>query len=895
MTDEKEHLRENAVLLGDLVSFFRRKKQALFTISLCMGICCALFSLLMPIKYQITAAFKDSEGGASMSGSNALSMLLQGPKANNSFAALMKSRTLLHKVVEESGIQISEETMPFFFRVLKRIRRNLSSTYNEKIAWAETIRFQNVIFSSEKGGSFLIKGIDEKRFLIRDTLGKEHTGEVGIPITFDGATLTVTSIPQKKIGMWKRHYIQPIDEIIDGLVKSISILPNKLDGSIIEIKMQDGLPIRSISIVNAVMKIYKAHLVAESDRVTREHLENLYEHKQVVQNRIAIDLRRYADQMERNVDFAGFLNPQEELMYLYEHEKKLAETVHSIDKKLLALRQDVPHQAGEFEYRSKLMQQEQQLKMAQNMLDVDIFGKQESFASMQPIETKDPLLLNYLQNTFQQTFPFFHEGQRNTIIERVLAAGSMYPIREKKPPAHGNLHILDEQVLKEYTLSLLKEIQQTRMLQEAFVIARNKLKEKIYDIKSLKIFARELDMPNVVNFDELLIRYENTSHFTDKERAQMEMRVQLVKEMLAKTLDEKIGFLKQKERSIQTEVQIAREAMYMQLEKKHCNIRAYRKHIEEEMGIQLEALKQLSLQQLQKIKERLKKIPEKVVRNTQLQMSSEVDKNIMSHLLQFIESKNMQNKLNTIEARPLDEAYCANKPMKSSMVTFAIAGMGLGGFAGTVGILLLGLMRGLPISGANVRYKGYTYLGTVSKDIGSDVQQLDEADLEKIRAIASVCSAPITAILQGHGPRYAHHVATLLGYRGHRVLLLDLEQKITCEKEKAGLYEYIEGMVETLPTKKYEQYEEISFGKKNRYVTEYLRSEKFQRALEKLQERYTHILLVTRSPLFSDEVLACLSYASSGVLSFREETWEEVRQIRTCAKIGSIPLSFIDY
>lgn len=172
---------------------------------------------------------------------------------------------------------------------------------------------------------------------------------------------------------------------------------------------------------------------------------------------------------------------------------------------------------------------------------------------------------------------------------------------------------------------------------------------------------------------------------------------------------------------------------------------------------------------------------------------------------------------------------------------------------------------------------------------------LNEVDLEVMRGVAAAASHQITSLAQGHGPYYAHLVASLLGYQGKKVLLLDFEQKIERGKALDGLYEFTIGEVSELPIQHKEQYDELTFGKKSLVKNEFLRSKQFEKGLRLLQQRYDCILLVTGTPLRSDEVASCMEYSSTAIVSFRSESWEEVRNVRNLAKARDMKLFFIEY
>jgi|GEM_PF-2596427 len=895
MSDEIEHIRENAVLLGDVAKFFRQKKRKILNYAIIGGVSCGLLSLLMPIKYNIIGLFKD--GGSSAGGlgsANPVALLLQGPKSQNSFAALMKSRTILDQVVAASGIQVSEELMSLPRRVMKRIRRNLSSAYNKKIAWPESVTFKNVHYDGKNPCSFQIKGIDASTFVLRSSEKEEITGILGVPIRFQDVELTVDSVQKNVLKRWIRFNVVPKERLINDMQKSIHVTSSKEDDSILEIKMQDGLPARAISVVNSVMDVYKQYLLSESARITNEHLENLYEHKKYVQNRIALDLQKYGHTMQQNVDASGFLEVQLELQYLYEQEKQLVSNSLQKEKQLKALKMGIPSGDPELALVAQMLNDEKKLLSEIHALASE---HEDSFCQLNfpsvPV-VRDPILRSYFSRNVQSKISLSNES----VIRHIFSSPSnqqlsMNPMQES--PKKASLLLFDKETLTQYMVTLLREMQQLQLSKDALVLAKNKLQEELYDLQSLRVFARELNLPNVVNFDDLLLKYENVAHFTEKERRQIEEKVTLVKEILAKAIGERVAFHTQKEQAVSGELRLAQEALQEVLEKKRQSLSSFRKQIENEFIAMLEEDRERDRLALQKIKDRLKKIPQKWALESELKLSADVDKSIMSNLLQFIESKNVQKKIDSVEARPLDVAYCSPNPVKASMVAFGIAGMGAGSFLGTAALFLLGLIRGLPISGANVRFKGYSFLGTLRNKRIELLNTLDEMDLEVLRAATAASRGKLTAVMQGHGPRYAGYVAQLLGYSGNKVLLLDIEKRIDLVKQGPGLYEYVNGVVSELPVVLKEQYDEMTFGKSDVFTSEFLRSKQCIDAIAKLQEQYDQILLVTRAPLFSDEVRACIELSSAGLLSFQNETWEEVRQMRVLAKEMEIPLHFIEY
>ncbi len=874
-------LQEQVVLLGDVVKYLKLKKKRLFTTILVSGCAFGFLSILLPIRYEVNASFKNTSSDHENTGSglSALNMLMGVRSARNSFGAVAKSRTILSKVISSTGIQIVTEPGSLPKRLIRRIRRNISSGYDASIAWKEQATFTHVAYEGSVKKGFFLKKKDASSFLVRDAKGVTRQGVFGEPFSIDDVTFTLTTLPGKK-AHFQRYVVLPKQTLIESLRKELSVYCSKDDMNIVEIKMKDGNPQRATKILDTLMAIYKEFLEHESTRVNSEHLESLYAHKGDVEERMQKEFVEYAAALQKNADKVGFLEEEEELKYLYTQEERLVKEAAEYDELERAIETKALSSANKSRGRNEFLKEEFRLRSELERLNLT--GK---------VRVEE-------QNLFVHRAEGVLEKAQNTSASHILQRVFSIQGPLKGGPSEDlsmAYTLLTPESLRGHLLHLMQQLQGVHEAKEELSLARDLLGRDLFDVQSLKLIAHNLDLPKTMNLESLLFQKEDADHYSVKERNIREKRIAFTRQLLRRSLEEKGSLLSKKNAHIRREIASIQSALAASLQQELQGVQKQRKAIDTELRLYIKNRREKVQAGVAYIKQRLQQIPEKLIATKKLKLSTEMNERIMSHVLEFIETKSLNERLNSIQSRPLDTAAALPKPKKASFLGFTLGGLGFGGFFGSCFLLFSGLIQGFPISPSSIRFRGYQCLGSIGGLTGSRMEDVNKVELESIRTIAGKCTPGITTLLHGNGPGYAPCVAQVLAKQGKKVVLIQLDDAAHVHGSEKGLMEFLTGKEKALPLAEHDGYKIVGIGNASSFYEERICSAEFVSLLHELTTSYSHVLLSISRPLSSELSRFCSVQGKTVIVSLRDERWSDLHMIREEVKTRCATLYFIEY
>lgn len=280
---------------------------------------------------------------------------------------------------------------------------------------------------------------------------------------------------------------------------------------------------------------------------------------------------------------------------------------------------------------------------------------------------------------------------------------------------------------------------------------------------------------------------------------------------------------------------------------------------------------------LKEIEGELLMVPDKWLKEHQLQFSSEMNTSMLEGMVQLVESKNIEYNLIQVQSKPVDYAYASVLPVPPRIKTFTIIGIFIGVVLGCVFVIGYDFLRGFPVTLKNLEMQGRSVCGRFKKGNYSHLEELQDHDLKVLRDLSSSLpsnSGYVATLLTGGECCYSQPFAELLSKEGKRVLLLDLE---TDTKNDDGLFAFLRGDEKEVEVIKEAGVDHVVVGQKGRFLIELLRNPRFEMFLEEKKKEYDVILVNApfklASPegrlfmMFSDFIALTLQTESNGMLN----------------------------
>ena len=164
---------------------------------------------------------------------------------------------------------------------------------------------------------------------------------------------------------------------------------------------------------------------------------------------------------------------------------------------------------------------------------------------------------------------------------------------------------------------------------------------------------------------------------------------------------------------------------------------------------------------------------------------------------------------------------------------------------------------------------------------------MKEPDLETLRHIAEFLSSHLkagealnTVCIGGKYPDYSKGLAEMLSMRGLRVLVVQyVFDQVVHSDQTPGLWQYINGEVETPPIRHRLSYDYLPSGGTTRHGAEFISNPKFLSLLSEVKHKYDVVLLFSSADAAKAEGLAHLKIADVAIITVQQEKKESFSPI----------------
>jgi hypothetical protein len=409
------------------------------------------------------------------------------------------------------------------------------------------------------------------------------------------------------------------------------------------------------------------------------------------------------------------------------------------------------------------------------------------------------------------------------------------------------------------------------------------LQDSHFEISSLSPILKDpVSQTMIKQASQLLLdlKDQNNRSFKEQERLKEDLAIQknflnLHLQQISQTIELKQNLFEEKIHTLQN----------IMLELIHQQISLFEKNLNDHTFTRMENYKQEKLlleQQLADLRQEMALLPQKWVSEQIIKHNVEMNRLIVKEVANIVETQNITHNLEIIQSAPVDLAVAPLLPKSPHLLLHAFFGGLLGACLSLCFFLTRSIMKGLSASSENLKMCGQYVAGYLShiEKIPS-IEALADQDLNTLRRLEFYVSEDGRSIgqalllIEGKGPKYEKHLASLFKKRGLKTLILPLSFNQFSNQE-TGLLQYLEEKIDFPVIKQTKEWDYIEAGGTTRFSTELLKSIRFQELLNQLRTQYDWILATTYALPNQAETESLSGLFSHLAVSIHQETLPEL-------------------
>lgn len=895
---------DSYLLFSDLKVIFRRVRRKIFWVASILAVLTFFHFFRGQPTYEMKATFK--EGGVSQAGTSGgfASQFFKGfgmGKNEGTSVGLLKSRDLLQVIAESVGFQASIADKGLRPSIGENMMDNLAILLKRNIPDTDPFLFQDVNYLGLESAQHSLRFSSKDTFTIDD----EFEGTIGVPLTFDGVTLTLIQTPDH-LKLRKKYplTITPIRGWIDHLSRAIDIESSKDDPSILELSYRHRNQQTGKRVLNTLMSQFKTYLTTENQRVADAQFDYLGRRKQEIMATSHTSLQAYVDYLKENVGGEGYFDFDQEGIALSQSKQTITDTLFNIDFELSQLgrknRDALMGQSPFSQEYSQLKSELLSLKKERNSIDVALLKQEEhaeqrpSFIHVQALRGNNHLAAAEELRQLRKEKEEIHEHLQREIDEEDLIPLLEYKLRmaslrEKilqEHLIHPNVESEGFQGIDLKTAHTLfyeysKTLDELEVTMKQLSYLQNEIKKNQFEMSSLcTVLVDPMSQEMVKEASELTHQIRDDSNITERDRNRYQGTLARKKEDLTYHLSHCIELKRLHAELFEEKRLILQQEMSHLLSQEMAILETQMNDCLDKHAAHLGQEKAFYEAQTAGITEQLGKLPDKWLYEKEFDANSELNLNMMKGIVQLVESKNIDHHLSQVESRPLDRAYAMLKPKATPALLFTVLMGGIGGVMTFGFFLARELSRGIPISLESLRFRKREVAGCLKNfDAERSLSEISDDNLEVLRSISAkllLRRGIAVGLLHNHSPDYSTQLAELLVKHGVRPLIITMNfHEIALKTDGPGLLHHLDGTAVD-PIRKGKHFDTLSLGKGERYGVELLKSEKFLTFLDKMKRKYDYILLSSQALLTSMEAKEYAAFVEELVLTVDSETMEEL-------------------
>jgi uncharacterized protein involved in exopolysaccharide biosynthesis len=390
--------------------------------------------------------------------------------------------------------------------------------------------------------------------------------------------------------------------------------------------------------------------------------------------------------------------------------------------------------------------------------------------------------------------------------------------------------------------------------QMTFVL--NQMQDPHFEITSLSaLLTDSVSNEMITRASQLILQLKDENNQSPREQERLKTDLHLQKTFLTIHLEQMIKLKELGKELLEEKIYVLQS---LSLELIHQRVFLLERNFQEFVQTRLENLEQekaIIQEHLASIHQEMSRLPQKMMAERLIEQQLEVSQSIVSEVAKVVESKNLSHNLDLIQSSPIDISTPPLHAQKPGVLLYALLGAALGGLLGTGFIFARSISSGLRASEESLKVLSQHVSGYLSSAYDADsTKPLVEQDLSTLRRLHTYFDSSNSALksillIQGKGPNYAIDLGTLFSKKGHKTLILDLDQA----GPHPGLLQYLQKEIPSLPISTCACGDYLSAGANSRFSLELLTSRAFQEVLEQLKGRYDWIIAASQALPLSSE------------------------------------------
>ncbi|MEC7840297.1 MAG: hypothetical protein VX777_09695 [Chlamydiota bacterium] len=328
------------VTFSDFKRIFKSNSQKILLFTLLFSCLGALYSLTRPIKYEVSASFKERGLAKANLETSSLNMIFGANSSPKQAEATtwMSSHNLMKELADRLDFNgIIKPKYRSLSTIAERMKENLKLEYaylrDRKLPGVRDKTFPfyltNVTYPGEIAKTLDLKLLDNDAYSLTDEDGTLiGTGIIGHPFTQENFSFTMHRNQGEPIK--NTPYIIeliPTNDIAKALPKLIKFKSDSKDKEVVHIEAQYHDRHIGAKLVNTLMDLYKERRTQEQQRISEAQIDYLERRQTEANENLRRSMEEFAREQSQDLEDSGFLSADKALEFLamgqQEHQRRL--------------------------------------------------------------------------------------------------------------------------------------------------------------------------------------------------------------------------------------------------------------------------------------------------------------------------------------------------------------------------------------------------------------------------------------------------------------------------------------------------------------------------------------------------------------------------------------------
>lgn len=821
-----------------------------------------------------------------------------------------------------------------------------------------TIEASHVIYNGEIPLTFHLVVDSPNTFILFANDKKEFgKGVFNQPFTANNFTITLNKSPKESPqdpSKGKEYFVtlMPMNFCEKQLKNQLEIASDSSDSSLIKLTCTHPNRQQAANIIINLMDVYKDYIIKKNEHINNQQMDYLAERQAEIGSQLNQDLQEHAKTLSTALATTGFASSTKAIDFLGSRQQKIKTQLNANDIALQRL-QNIKHE-NIVDYEKLMLipectpihqfiQEMQKLKQYADALNLALKNNATNSITFQDSFKTQLSELEKIQKAIQEAKQMQKSLENNEIpfppkqlldhpqfivktwYEHLIANNDVTSPQWQKNKqgfityltylinylsayqrnlearfsnqqnALKDFEGINLATVNEFYINYNKQLDsvESAMMEQQFIITQ--LNDPEFEVSSLsKVLSDRVSTEIILVASKILLALKDQENQSQKEQNRLKFELKIQKGFLLNHLEQNISLLTLQKKFLREKItNLQNVALSLTYEQIAILENQIKHHITNAIE-NLENENNLYDKNLQSLKLDMASFPQKWASERLVQQKISNSHGMIAEVTRLVETKNINNNLEKIQAAPLDLPRPPILPKSPRLLLFTILG-------GIIGVLMSfswfvagAIIYGVKASEENLRLAGQHVSGKLAREYLTSQKTLLDSDLNTLRNLISFITQPtpsvplknVLLLLENQTVQYAYPLAELMHRRGLKILVLDLCFDTTKNNMQTGLLQYLQDETATINIIHAKEYDLISAGGICRYANEVLSSTKFKELVLEQAHHYDWIIAHSNVALKSAETNSLLNIFPNAAVSIADETLPE---LHTCIEKGRQP------